>query len=186
MLCVNSSCIICWCEKCFLGKHWAPRCQLRYLTMHSPCASLSSHNLPILQWLIPTQLSCHKALVISNFFLQLNNEFSVFQWPPQQPDLNIKEGLLEFGTMEHSQEHSAGCAVYKSAAIMGCNHVNMIQNLKDIFPTCLIHAVKNWSCSMSGVLATLQEYSIYSTLQILYVLWHIEQSSACSSCPVHY
>uniref|UniRef100_A0AAY5KJH2 Transposase Tc1-like domain-containing protein n=1 Tax=Esox lucius TaxID=8010 RepID=A0AAY5KJH2_ESOLU len=31
---------------------------------------------------------CHKARIISNWFLEHDNEFTVLKWPPQSPDLN--------------------------------------------------------------------------------------------------
>ena len=32
--------------------------------------------------------SCHEAHMISNWFLEHDNEFTVLRWPPQSPDLN--------------------------------------------------------------------------------------------------
>jgi len=31
---------------------------------------------------------CHKVRIISNWFLEHDNEFTVLKWPPQSPDLN--------------------------------------------------------------------------------------------------
>jgi len=39
--------------------------------------------------LVPNGLQkCHKAGIISNWFLEHNNEFTVLKWPPQSPDPN--------------------------------------------------------------------------------------------------
>ncbi len=32
--------------------------------------------------------SCHKAQIISDWFLEHDNEFNLHKWPPQSPDLN--------------------------------------------------------------------------------------------------
>jgi len=54
----------------------------------------------------------HKAQIISNWFLEHDNEFTILKWLPHSPDLNpiSTSGCGGTGDLHH------GCAADKSAA----------------------------------------------------------------------
>ena len=87
---------------------------------------------------------CHKACIISRWLREHDNEFSVLQWPPQSPDLNLM-GPLGCARMGDSQHESAA---NKSAATVWCYRVNMNQNLRNVSSTWYgINATRKSGCS---------------------------------------
>ncbi len=90
---------------------------------------VADHVLPFMTTVYPSSdgyfqqdnAPCHKAQIISDWFLEHDNEFTLLKWPPQST-----LGCCGTGDSHH------GCAADKSAATAWCYHVNMDKNLQHL------------------------------------------------------
>ncbi len=82
---------------------------------------------------------CHKAQIISEWFLEHDNEFTLLKWPPQSPDLNPIEHLWdvverEIRIMDGSRQSQQLCDAIRSI---------WTKISEECFHTCWIYATKN-------------------------------------------
>ncbi len=90
---------------------------------------------------------CHKAQMISDWFLEHDNEFTLLKWPPQSPDLNPIEHLWD--------------VVEREILIMDVQTTNL-QQLRDaimsiwtnISEECFQHLVESMKGRIKAVLKT--------------------------------
>ncbi len=99
-----------------------------------PCPSLYDYSVSIFWcYFQKNNAPCHKPQLISEWFLEHDNEFTLLKWSPQSPDLNPIEHLWDVVERE-----------IRIMDVQPTNHVNMDQNLGGMFPTpCWIYATKN-------------------------------------------
>ncbi len=83
---------------------------------------------------------CHKAQIISDWFLEHDNEFFTQMASTVTRSQSNRAALGCGGTGDSHH----GCAADKSAATVWCYHVNMDQNIWAMFPKpCWIYAMKD-------------------------------------------
>ncbi len=111
-----------------------------------PCPSLYDYNVPSSDgYFKQDNAPCHKTQIISDWFLEHDNEFTLLKWPPQSSNLNPKELLWD--------------VVEREIRIMDVQPTNL-QQLRDaimsiwtkISEECFQHLVESMLRSIKAVL----------------------------------
>ncbi len=89
---------------------------------------------------------CHKAQIISDWFLEHDNEFTLLKWPPQSPDLNPTEHLWdvverEIRIMDVQPTNLQQLCDASWCVMISCQYGPT--SLRNVSTPCWIYATKN-------------------------------------------
>ncbi len=127
---------------------------------------------------------CHKAQIISDWFLEHDNEFTLLKWPPQSPDLNPTELFGTFGMWWNGRFASWMCSrqICSNCVMLSCQYGP--KSLRNVYNTLLnlYHEALRQFWRQKGVQPVLARwpvsvYCVYIYIYILYIKKVIIQSN---------
>ncbi len=80
---------------------------------------------------------CHKAQIISDWFLEHDNEFTLLKWPPQSPDLNPIEQLWDVVEREIHIMDVQPTNLHATSVMLSCQYGP--KSLRNVSNTLLNH-----------------------------------------------
>ncbi len=99
-----------------------------------PCHPFMTTVYHLLMYFQQDNAPCHKAQIISDWFLEHDNKFTLLKWPPQSPDLNPTE---HYGMWWNERFTSWMCRrqICSNCVMLSCQYE--LKSLRNVFSTLL-------------------------------------------------